>query len=102
MTSVVISERHGGFGVSAAAFERLKQLGFDGSKPYDANGLSRDDAKLVQVVQELGADASGRYANLVVVEVPDDVKWYIHEYDGYESVNEVHRSWTSDGEETLA
>lgn len=102
MTSVVINERYGGFGVSEAAFDRLKELGFEGNKPYDANDLRRDDERLVRVVEELGSDASGRYATLVVVQVPDDAKWYIHEYDGYESVHEVHRSWTSDGEETLA
>ena len=29
----------------------------------------------------------------VLVEVPDDVKWYIHDYDGIESVYEKHRIW---------
>lgn len=49
--------------------------------------------ELVQVVEELGEKASGSFANLVVVDVPDDVDWVIEEYDGYETIEEVHRSW---------
>jgi len=37
--------------------------------------------------------ADGYYCKLKVVEVPDDIKWYIHDYDGLESVHECHRSW---------
>jgi hypothetical protein len=55
--------------------------------------IPRNDATLVQVVEELGALADGRCASLCVVEIPDDVKWQIDEYDGYESIHEVHRSW---------
>jgi len=28
------------------------------------------------------------------VEIPDDVKWHIHEYDGLEHVAEDHRTWS--------
>ena len=55
--------------------------------------IPRDDPTLVQVVEELGADASGRYADLEIVEIPDDVAWQIEEYDGYEHVAEKHRIW---------
>ena len=33
------------------------------------------------------------YAELKIVEVPDDVVWEIDEYDGLESISEVHRRW---------
>lgn len=56
--------------------------------------LKRDDPVLVQVVEELGEKAYGKYAELKVVDVPDDVKWEIAEYDGWESVHEVHRVWS--------
>lgn len=56
--------------------------------------LKRDDPVLVQVVEEMGQDASGRFAELKVVDIPDDVKWEIAEYDGMESVHEVHRIWS--------
>jgi hypothetical protein len=55
--------------------------------------IARDDVNLIRVVEELGEKANGRCAKLKIVEIPDDVKWCISEYDGYESVDEVHRSW---------
>ena len=55
--------------------------------------LARDDPDLVAVVQELGNQADGRHAELKIVEVPDDVNWYIEEYDGCEWVAERHRTW---------
>ena len=55
--------------------------------------LARDDPCLVQVVEQLGAVANGRHADLKVVEIPDDVNWYIEEYDGKEWVAERHQTW---------
>lgn len=59
---------------------------------YDRD-LARDDPCLVQVVDQLGAVANGRHAELKIVDVPDDVNWYIEEYDGAEWVAERHRTW---------
>lgn len=53
----------------------------------------RSDPLLVQVVEELVEDANGKYAKLKVVEVPDDVSWYISNYDGHECIHEEHRQW---------
>ena len=58
--------------------------------------VARDDPYLVAVVEELGDAASGRHANLKVVDVPDDVNWYIEDYDGLEWVAERHRTWGED------
>jgi hypothetical protein len=55
--------------------------------------IARDDAYLVAVVEELGARASGRHAELKVVEIPAEVDWEIDEYDGKEWVAEKHRTW---------
>lgn len=55
--------------------------------------LDRDDPVLVQVVRELGSEASGRHADLKIVEIPADVEWQIEEYDGLEWVAEKHRTW---------
>jgi len=55
--------------------------------------LKRDDPILVRVVKELKKKACGLYSELEVVEIPNGVKWEISEYDGMESVDEVHRSW---------
>ena len=55
--------------------------------------IERDDPALVQVVEELGARASGDHAELTVVEIPDGVNYIIEEYDGREHVAERHRTW---------
>ena len=55
--------------------------------------IERNDPVLVEVVEQLGDLADTRHTRLKVVEVPDDVKWYIHDYDGIESVYEKHRIW---------
>lgn len=59
---------------------------------YSGN-LERDDPMLIQVVEELGEKANGKYSELEIVEIPDDVDWEIDEYDGYETIHEKHRSW---------
>jgi hypothetical protein len=58
-----------------------------------ARDIDRHDTILVQVVEEDSAMASGRCAELKVVEVPDDVEYQIEEYDGLEHVAEKHRTW---------
>lgn len=55
--------------------------------------IERNDPILVQVVEEMGQEAAGRFAELKVVDVPDDVEWTLEEYDGWESVHEKHRVW---------
>jgi hypothetical protein len=59
----------------------------------DEDKFQRNDPDLVAVVEELGTKADGSYAELRVVEIPDDVEWTIHEYDGYEHIAEAHRTW---------
>ena len=55
--------------------------------------IPRDDPALVQVVEELGADANARFAELTIIEIPDGVVWQIEEYDGFEHIAEKHRTW---------
>lgn len=61
---------------------------------YEGYEIERNDPALVQVVEELGKAANGQHAKLKIVEVPDDVNYEIHDYDGRESVHEVHRVWS--------
>lgn len=116
MTKVVINRCFGGFGLSDEAVERyaqLKGITLSKRKKSSAGGAhwyvdgveddehyfssysieSRDDPALVQVVEEMGAAANGWAAELAIVEIPDDVEWHIHEYDGSEHVAENHRTW---------
>ena len=60
--------------------------------------MERDDPDLIRVVEELGGGhrkgASGRFADLTLVEIPDGVEYEIEEYDGSEHVAEKHRTWS--------
>ena len=118
MTKVVINTCFGGFGLSHDAI--MKWSEYSGIKLYpeideksylshythyytdpsqtedsywSEYNIDRKDPALVRVVEEMGKASWGKYAELKVVEVPDDVDWYIHEYDGSESIHEAHRSW---------
>ena len=48
---------------------------------------------MVQIVEEMGSKADGKSAELKIVNVPDNVNWYIEEYDGKEWVAERHQTW---------
>lgn len=119
---IVINRCFGGFGLSEEAFELLlNKKGIEYEKvtskdnigvcrfDYYAKGhvgdddhclwdidLCRDrsDVDLVSVVEQLGQKADGWAAELAIVEIPDDVQWHIHEYDGIEYVAEDHRTWS--------
>jgi hypothetical protein len=120
---VAINTCFGGFSLSEAAFEKLlTRLGIEFEKakddtykslgithyyrkgmvdqdegylsPYDFTH-NRASEDLIAVIEEMGVEkASGKYAELKIVEIPDDVKWHIDEYDGIEHVAENHRTWS--------
>ena len=56
--------------------------------------IARNDPALIQAIEEQGTGAFGDHAEIAIVEVPDDVKWHIYEYDGLEHVAEDHRTWS--------
>ncbi len=88
---IVINSCFGGFGLSKEAYDYLG-LKWDGYGFAD-DEIKRNDPKLVECVETLGKKANGRFADLKVVEIPDDVDWEITEYDGLETIEEKHRSW---------
>ena len=73
----------------------LKEDGTYNEESYLAaeRELERDDPDLVAIVKEMGKEASGRCAELKIVEIPADVEWKIEEYDGIEWISEAHRTW---------
>lgn len=96
MPKIVINSCHGGFGISKAAFDRLNEAR-PGVYSFNNGWLdmkSRSDPALVAIVEEMGRSSFGGFAELKVVEVPDDIKWHIEEYDGREWVAEDHRTWS--------
>lgn len=53
---------------------------------YRFDDGNRTDTELVKAVEMLGTAASGKHANLKVVEIPDDFEYRIDDYDGIEKV----------------
>jgi len=88
---IVINCRFGGFGLSEEALLELRER--KGNQNLSDWEIARDDAVLVDIVERMGADANGPFSELKIVDVPDDVNWYIEEYDGCEWVAERHRTW---------
>jgi len=91
---VVINTCFGGFGLSdeaEAMWREAKKIADpEGVYYYD---IMRDDYDLVHIVETLGKKANSTCSQLKVVEIPADVVWYIHEYDGVEHIAESHRTW---------
>ena len=120
---VAINVCYGGFGLSDAAFEKLlERKGIEFEKRKDekiaslnlvqyykkgrigdddaylaehdfCDGEKRADPDLVAIIEEMDEESFGEFAELRIVEIPDDVEWQIEEYDGDEWVAEKHRTW---------
>jgi hypothetical protein len=61
---------------------------------FSVDDIPRDDPTLIHVIEELGKAANGPFAELKIVEIPENVEWEIDDYDGMESIHECHRSWS--------
>lgn len=62
---------------------------------FEPENLERHDPLLVQVVEELGEKANGKYSRLKIVEIPDGVDYVITSTDGsWEIIREKHRIWS--------
>ena len=55
----------------------------------------REDELLIQIVEELGDKADGKFGCLKVVEIPDDVAedYVIDDYDGIETLHKRVQEW---------
>lgn len=98
---VVINKCYGGFSISKKAAEYMaeraseiakKDLSVPSEYFYSYN-YERTDPLLIEAIETLGKEANGYSANLAIIEIPNDIDWYIYEYDGMESIHESHRSW---------
>ena len=111
---IVINRDFGGFGLSDEAIrmyltrtnqvweEEVRQpsgmtlfwLNKANDKLFWDRDINRSDPILVEIVEALKPKkASGMYASLKVVEIPEDVEWKVEENDGMEWISEVHRTW---------
>jgi len=94
MPKIVINACFGGFGLSEAALDEYKSRKDITDPNFYYYDIPRDCPVLVAMIEEQGTAVNGGFADLKIVEVPDDVKWDIHEYDGNEHVAERHRTWS--------
>ena len=94
MPKIVINDCFGGFSLSKEALAEYNRRNYGLKQPVEYDwDIERNDPVLVEVVEAMGSDADGEFAELKVVEVPDNIEWTIEEYDGEEWVAEVHRTW---------
>lgn len=85
MKKVLICASYGGFGFSDEFINHMKQF------PQYNKDLSRDDQFLVEQAEQFGLKkASGFLCELEIQHIPDGVEYSIHEYDGYEHINEIY------------
>ena len=98
---IVINRCYGGFGLSNECSEALGGKAIKTSYctyyefPDDKRaGDFRTSSELIDLMETKGSEwCSGEYAQLKVVEIPDDVDYTIEEYDGMEWISESHRTW---------
>jgi hypothetical protein len=55
--------------------------------------IKRDDPRFVSAFEEFGEKLTEGMSRLVIIEIPDDVKWELMETEGVERIEEVHRTW---------
>ena len=95
---IVINKCFGGFSLSRKALQELKSCNNKPVEEFKFSGvcIARDNPNLIRIVEQLGSEANGSYAELAIIENPDDVKWEIMEHNGKEWVYEAeqHRIWT--------
>lgn len=62
---------------------------------YIFDELKRNDPDLVSVVEKMGKESYGSDSELKIIEIPDDIEWYIDQFarSGEEEIHEKHRVW---------
>ena len=66
-----------------------KDFGIDDTNSYSY----RTHPDLIDAITQAGEEASGSCAKIKIIEIPDGVQYEIDEYDGLETVHEIHRRW---------
>lgn len=108
---ILVNEQHGGFGISSELLEYflenkiwtekeikdydIHEKNLHGKKKYFMLGIPRFDANLIQYVEtHQPNEYNGKYAKLVVKEIPDDYweceAFQVREYDGLEWIELNH------------
>ena len=82
--AIVLNKEYGGFSLSDMAVEALGLESIYDLDDYE----DRSHAGLIELIKREGSKVvSGRYAELHIVEIPDDATdWTIEENDGFETL----------------
>lgn len=98
---IAINKSYGGFVLSDKGMNRYAELAgiplvykdgefyihfVDPDNLYVDSDISRDDVNLIKVIEELEGDASYKHSDIVIKEIPDNVKWSIAERHGKEII----------------
>lgn len=85
---VLFNNCFGGFRLSEKVIQMYNERkGTDYKYSYQLDRGFRDDETLIQIVEELGAEANeDNYTELAIAEIPDGAHWYINNYDGVETI----------------
>lgn len=119
MTKIVINTMYGGFSLSDKATELYLNLrGLPWIKKtnpdlpiiaeqyyttspgeedqfFSSRNISRTDETLIEVIEQLGAEANGRFADLKIIDLQPGTKYRIQEYDGSEWIEtEADFEWS--------
>ena len=79
---IILNRCYGGFELSEKA---LKMLNIE--HQWDYEGDIRTSPEVIEIVEKLGKEASGRFANLMVINIPEESTDYIiSDYDGVETL----------------
>lgn len=88
MVKIIYNACYGGFGLSEKAIARYIELSGVSAEDFYHRDVARNDPILAQVVEELGREADGDCAKLMIYEITAGTKYYLDEYDGMEHIIE--------------
>lgn len=84
----------------------LKSYQFDNQYFESEGGVERHDPVLIQIIEELGCEASSLNSDIRIIEIPDNTQYYVErnydeacDIDMGEFIVECHREWHYNDEE---
>lgn len=95
MIKVAINTINGGWELSKEAYEFLGLEWDDCGCAYEnMDSKTRTDPKLIKCIETLGDKVNGWVGSKIkIVEIPDDIDFWIIEDYGKEHIEEKHRIW---------
>ena len=98
---IVVNRDFGGFELTKAVFNELgiewTGYGYLRNESFniksDNHMAYRADSKLIAAIEKVGIKESGDHGELKIIEIPDNTEWEISDYDGAETIHELHQSW---------